>query len=138
MLRHTRPTHPAHDYVNGVWCADDHGRRDAPVSPQGRIAAHPEEREGLIDYLAEHPTAGVLIQGTGGIRKLRWGADGRGKRGGTRVIYFVGGEETPLYLLALFAKNEKADLSFAERRQLRSLVDDLMAYWRNHNGKSIH
>jgi len=40
----------------------------------------------------------------------------------------------PLYLLALFAKNEKADLSFAERRQLRSLVDDLMAYWRNHNG----
>jgi hypothetical protein len=94
----------------------------------------PEEREGLIDYLAEHPTAGVLIQGTGGIRKLRWGAEGRGKRGGTRVIYFVGGEEMPLYLLALFAKNEKADLSFAERRQLRSLVDDLMAYWRNHNG----
>jgi hypothetical protein len=44
----------------------------------------------------------------------------------------------PLYLLALFAKNEKADLSMAERQDLRSFVDDLKTYWRDRSGKSIH
>lgn len=97
-----------------------------------------EERESLIAYLAEHPAAGVIIQGTGGIRKLRWAAEGRGKRGGVRVIYFVGGQEMPLYLLALFAKNEKADLSMTERRQLRILVDQLKAHWSNRHGKRFH
>ena len=97
-----------------------------------------EERESLIAYLAEHPAAGVIIQGTGGIRKLRWAADGRGKRGGVRVIYFVCGEDMPLYLLALFAKNEKADLSMAERLQLRILADELKAHWSNRHGKPIH
>jgi hypothetical protein len=97
-----------------------------------------EEREALIAYLAEHPAAGVLIQGTGGIRKLRWAAEGRGKRGGVRVIYFVRGEDMPLYLLALFASNEKADLSMTERGQLRGLVDDLTAQWRSRHGKRIH
>jgi hypothetical protein len=109
-----------------------------PFRRKAEALLSPAEREDLIDYLAEHPTAGVLIQGTGGIRKLRWGAEGRGKRGGTRVIYFVGGEDMPLYLLALFVKNEKADLSMAERQELRSFVDDLKTYWRDRSGKSIH
>ena len=47
-----------------------------------------EERAVLIDYLAYNPGAGDLIRGTGGVRKLRWGLAGRGKRGGARVIYF--------------------------------------------------
>jgi len=46
------------------------------------------ERAQLVDYLARNPTAGELIPGTGGVRKLRWGLEGRGKRGGARVVYF--------------------------------------------------
>ena len=46
-----------------------------------------EQRTVLVDYLAYNPTAGDLIQGTGGVRKLRWGLEERGKRGGARVIY---------------------------------------------------
>ena len=58
-----------------------------------------EERAELVDYLAYHPTAGVVIPGTGGVRKLRWGLEGRGKRGGARVIYFFHDMDMPLYLL---------------------------------------
>jgi hypothetical protein len=77
-----------------------------------------EEREELIAYLAYHPAAGVVVQGTGGVRKLRWALEGRGKRGGARVIYFYHDPEMPLYLLDAFAKNEKTDLSQAERNRL--------------------
>lgn len=86
------------------------------------------QRRQLIDYLARRPQTGDLIQGTGGLRKLRWSAAGRGKRGGLRVIYYFHDDRMPLYLLALFAKNERADLSARERQMLaawvRSLVDE--------------
>lgn len=85
------------------------------------------ERKSIIDYLAEHPKAGDLMQGTGGVRKLRWGKGGRGKSGGVRIIYYYHDERLPLYLLALFAKNEKANLSERERNALSSLVDTLVA-----------
>ena len=55
------------------------------------------------------PVAGDLIPGTGGVRKLRWGLDGRGKRGGARVIYFHHGAAMPLFALTAYAKNERAD-----------------------------
>ncbi len=84
-----------------------------------------EERQGIIDYLAEHP-AGDVMQGTGGVRKLRWGKGGRGKSGGVRVIYYFHDERLPLYLLTLFAKNEKANLTAGERNTLASLVDTLV------------
>jgi hypothetical protein len=64
---------------------------------------------------------------TGGIRKLRWGTQGRGKRGGVRVIYYYHSEALPLFLLNVFAKNEKANLSKAERNELRLLVPRLVA-----------
>ena len=85
------------------------------------------EREELIFLLASNPTAGVLIQGTGGLRKLRFGIAGRGKRGGVRVVYFFYNADMPLYLLALFAKNEKSDLTAAERHALRDLTRRLVA-----------
>ena len=75
-----------------------------------------EERKELVDYLADHPTAGDEIPGTGGVRKLRFAALGRGKRGGARVIYFYGGEDIPIYALLAYAKSAKTDLSSAERR----------------------
>ena len=86
-----------------------------------------EERQAIIDYLAEHPKAGDVMQGTGGVRKLRWGKGGRGKSGGVRVVYYYHDERLPLYLLTLFAKNEKANLTARERNMLASLVNTLVA-----------
>jgi len=88
-----------------------------------------DERRDLISYLAAHPRAGDLIQGTGGLRKLRWGRGGRGKSGGVRVVYYVHSEAMPLYLLTLFAKGERANLSKAERNDLADLVGVLVSTW---------
>ena len=97
-----------------------------------------EEREDLIAYLAEHPSSGVLIEGTGGVRKLRWGRSGRGKSGGVRVIYYFHSEIMPLYLLAVFGKNEKADISGQEKRALAKAVIELVAHWTKRHEQSIH
>jgi len=88
------------------------------------------ERQDLVDYLADHPKAGVIMRGTGGIRKLRWARTGMGKRGGVRVIYYYHNEQMPLYLLTLFSKGAKDDLSPSERRVLRDLVRTLIETWR--------
>ena len=81
-----------------------------------------EERSLLVDYLAYNPAAGDLIPGTGGVRKLRWGLDGRGKRGGARVIYFYHDAGMPLFALTAFAKSERADLSQQDRNDFRQLT----------------
>ena len=86
------------------------------------------ERRDVLNYLAAHPRSGDLMEGTGGVRKLRWSRGGRGKSGGVRVIYYFHNESMPLYLLTLFAKNERANLSKAERNELAELVG-LLAAW---------
>ena len=83
-----------------------------------------EERQDIVSYLAAHPKSGDLIEGTGGIRKMRWGRGGRGKSGGVRVIYYHHSEVMPLYLLALFAKNEQDDLTPAQLKILRRVVEE--------------
>src|ERR1041384_8261716 len=67
------------------------------------------------------------MQGTGGAHKLRWGAKGKGRRGGARVITFYGGPRVPVFLLAIFTKGERANLSKAERNELRQLLAGLVA-----------
>lgn len=98
----------------------------------------PEERAELIAYLAEHPNSGIVIQGTGGIRKLRWARQGGGKSGGIRVIYYFHNGSMPLYLLAAFGKNEKANLSAEEKQLLAKAVKELVAIWRQRNEQGIH
>lgn len=88
-----------------------------------------DERRDVLQYLAAHPRAGDLMEGTGGVRKLRWARGGRGKSGGVRVIYYFHSDAMPLYLLTLFAKNERANLSKAERNALADLVGILAATW---------
>ena len=85
------------------------------------------EREHLIQYLAANPKAGVLLQGTGGIRKLRWKREGSGKSGGVRVIYYFNDDRYPLFLLTLFGKSEKANITKAERNTLAKLAEELLA-----------
>lgn len=97
-----------------------------------------EEKNDLIAYLSEHPGSGDLIQGTGGLRKLRWARGSKGKSGGVRVIYYYHGEMMPLYLLAVFGKNEKANISSGEKNILSKAVKDLVVYWRHKNEQGIH
>lgn len=97
-----------------------------------------EEKDDLIAYLSEHPSSGVLIQGTGGIRKLRWARGNKGKSGGVRVIYYFHSNVMPLYLLAAFGKNEKANISVEEKNILSKAAKELVSYWRHKNGQGIH
>jgi hypothetical protein len=89
-----------------------------------------EERAALVEYLAYNPSAGTVIPSTGGIRKLRWGLEGRGKRGGARVIYFFHNLEMPLFLLTAFAKNEREDLSHNDYASFQQLTKTLVNSYR--------
>lgn len=95
------------------------------VRESGRLMGD-DERQALIVHLAAKPRAGDLIPGTGGVRKLRWQRPGMGKRGGARVIYYFHSDAMPLYLLTVFGKGERANLTHAERNELRQLVDALV------------
>jgi hypothetical protein len=85
-----------------------------------------EEYEDLISHLSVYPESGKIIPDTGGIRKLRWRARGQGKRGGARVIYYFRDLNMPVYLLAVYAKGEKLDLTAGEKREMRELVDAIV------------
>lgn len=69
-------------------------------------------------YLCKYPTSAPVIPASGGIRKLRWSASGRGRRGGTRVIYFFAASEDRLILLDIYAKNQKSNLRKEELNKL--------------------
>lgn len=88
------------------------------------------ERAAIVDRLASDPTCGVVVPGGGGIRKVRFGFGGRGKSGGARVIYLFSGAGLPVFVLAAFAKNEKANLSQAERNALCKLVTEMVESYR--------
>lgn len=83
-----------------------------------------EEYQGLQIYLAAYPDAGDVIPGTRGCRKLRWGAEGRGKRGGVRVIYYCQAKNGWIYRLTLYAKNEESNLPSHFIRRLREEIRD--------------
>lgn len=85
------------------------------------------ERASVVDLLANNPSLGDLIVGTGGCRKFRLAGRGKGKSGGYRVITFFGGGHMPVYLLTVFSKGERADLSQAERNALADVAKRLLA-----------
>jgi hypothetical protein len=85
------------------------------------------EQIDVISFLAANPEAGEIMSETGGGRKLRWRAGGRGKRGGVRVVYYYHNQSLPLFMLNVFAKNEKANLTQAERNEMKTLIPRLIA-----------
>lgn len=96
---------------------------ETPVFTRQVLAAlSDEEYRALQLHLVGRPDAGVLIPGSGGLRKLRWRLPGRGKRGGARVIYYWQSAVGQLFLLFLYPKNVRSDLSATELRVLRQLV----------------
>jgi hypothetical protein len=86
-----------------------------------------EERQEFIGFIAVNPLAGAEITGTGGIRKIRWTRAGMGKRGGTRVIYYYYNETAPVYLLTVYAKSKKEDLSSREKTAFKEVAEAIKA-----------
>ena len=81
-----------------------------------------EQYRALQLALLLRPEQGPLIPGGGGLRKIRWGAEGRGKRGGVRLIYYWAVEDHVCYMLYAYAKNEQGDLTPAQIKTLARLV----------------
>jgi hypothetical protein len=90
-----------------------------------------EERGRIVALVAAFPTAGVEIPGTGGARKIRFPGRGKGNSGGYRVIAFPAGSDVPVFLLNVFAKGDKIDLTQAERNELRKELAGLAEDYRN-------
>ncbi len=84
------------------------------------------DRPRLVEFIGANPEAGDVIPETGGVRKVRWALPGAGKRGGARVIYFFHNESLPVFLLAMYGKNEKANLSKAERNAMARLLPTIV------------
>lgn len=76
----------------------------------------------LQSHLLHTPDAGDAIQGSGGIRKIRWAPSGSGKRGGARIIYYWALNADTILMLFAFAKNERSDLTIAQIRRLAAVV----------------
>ncbi|HSK73304.1 MAG TPA: hypothetical protein VK892_16510 [Pyrinomonadaceae bacterium] len=76
----------------------------------------------LQNYLQENFMLGDVIPGGKGLRKIRWRAEGKGKRGGVRIIYYFASAKGYIYLLAIYGKNQKADL---EKDQLKRLIEQV-------------
>jgi hypothetical protein len=95
-------------------------RRSAVQSGMSEV-----EITSLVTYLAGNPTAGDEIAGTGGCRKVRWAGRGKGKSGGYRTITFYSGEMCPVYLITVFGKGEKTNLTKGERNGLAAIAKAL-------------
>jgi hypothetical protein len=86
-----------------------------------------EEQEGVRSFLAECPESGDMVPGLAGLRKLRWTQQRRnkGKRSGTRIVYFYALSVYTVVLLYMYSKDEKEDLTNADRKQLKEAVAEL-------------
>jgi hypothetical protein len=83
--------------------------------------------------IAADPEAHPIIIGTGGIRKARWGRQGKGKSSGVRVIYYYWNADNEVYMLYVYAKKEQADLDPASRKAAKSFVEELKHAKEQHN-----
>jgi hypothetical protein len=75
-----------------------------------------------VDFIARNPEAGDVIPETGGVRKIRWRMQGRGKRGGSRVIYFFYDRAAPIYLLMVYAKGVSENISPEAKKLVREFA----------------
>lgn len=83
-----------------------------------------EEYRELQTALVNRPNAGAVIVGSGGLRKLRWATKGKGKRGGSRVIYYWAVTQGQLLMLFIYSKSEREDLSREQLKTLRNIVEE--------------
>ncbi len=81
--------------------------------------------QALQNFLLEHPMAGDTMQGIGGLKKLRWSANGKGKRGGVRTIYLYLSEKDHIHLLTIYVKNEMTDLTADQKKVLKAIAEEI-------------
>jgi hypothetical protein len=86
-----------------------------------------DEVDELLEFLSLNPMAGEEIEGTGGCRKVRVAGRGKGKSGGYRTITFYSGQDVPVFLITVFSKGERSDLSKADRNELAALTKELVS-----------
>jgi len=89
-----------------------------------------DERLAITNMISQNPTVGDLIKGTGGARKVRYAARGKGKSGGYRVITFFAADDVPVFLLDVYSKGERINLTQGERNELREILGTLAEEWR--------
>jgi mRNA-degrading endonuclease RelE of RelBE toxin-antitoxin system len=82
-----------------------------------------DEYSALQQALVARPDAGDVIRGSGGVRKLRWGVAGRGKRGGVRVVYYLRLHQDEVWMLTVYAKNEAASIPGHILRKIKEEID---------------
>ena len=82
-----------------------------------------DERDAFAVYISKNPKAGVVVRGSGGVRKVRWALEGGGKSGGVRVMYFNRLEKGEIWLLTLYAKSERSSVPPGELRLLKEVID---------------
>jgi hypothetical protein len=88
------------------------------------------ERDSIVAMVAENPECGDVMSGTGGFRKVRVPRQGMGKSGGARVIYIWRNDKFPVFLITVFPKNQKANLTKAERNALKKRANDIFDSYR--------
>jgi hypothetical protein len=88
------------------------------------------KREEIVAMVAEDPECGDVMPGTGGFRKVRVAREGMGKSGGARVVYIWHNDKFPVFLITVFPKNKKANLSKAERNALKKRADAIFDSYR--------
>lgn len=91
-----------------------------------------KEHELLIEYVSRHPTKGDVIPGTSGVRKLRFAAKNKGKRGGARIIYFYFIQQYEVYLLDVYVKNEQSDISPKDKKLFKEIIASITDNGGNH------
>lgn len=93
-----------------------------------------DDRREIVDFISENPGAGNEMVGTGGARKVRFAAKGKGKSGGVRVITFYSGADIPVFLLNVFAKGDKVNLTKAECNELKKILGHIAEAYRRKGG----
>ncbi len=93
---------------------------------QAKAIFSAREAASLATFIAYNPTAGVVMRGTGGVRKLRWARTGKGKRGGARVIYYYHSQSMPVFMFGVYVKSAKPDLTGKQRNALKRIVADIV------------
>jgi mRNA-degrading endonuclease RelE of RelBE toxin-antitoxin system len=102
---------------------------------QADSVCSPEEREAFVDFIGKNPKAGDVIRETGGVRKVRWAGQGRGRRGGTRVIYFFHDRNSPIYLLLVYAKAVREDISPEAKKAVKEFATRIKQAHRGRAGR---
>ena len=95
-----------------------------------RCGLSDDEVQAIISTIAFDPEAGAIIPQTGGARKLRHARQGQGKSGGYRTIHYFGGGDIPVFMLAIYGKNDKGNLTKAERNELARILPKLADAYR--------